>query len=190
MYGGLSVWERLDLDFIRARRRARRARLFAWLGGDFRGVRPPSFEVLRGGAGFGGVRRLGLREVETAKIVGSVGRGRDFDAGFMPTSNRLRSAWMRVDQAFLQGEEFAPVSLYEVDGEYFVSDGNHRVSVARFHGVEFVAAEVTRLKTGETSTAPARRAQPQRHRDPAEEELRRGREAVGQNVGIPSRRGR
>jgi len=37
-----------------------------------------------------------------------------------------------------------------------VIDGNHRVSVARFHGVEWIDAEVTGGKS--VSTRPPRRA--------------------------------
>jgi hypothetical protein len=35
----------------------------------------------------------------------------------------------------------------ELGGEYFVNDGNHRVSVARFHRVEWIDAEVTEYKS-------------------------------------------
>jgi len=35
------------------------------------------------------------------------------------------------------------VSLYKVGGFYFVLDGHHRVSVARYHGVEWIDADVT-----------------------------------------------
>jgi len=35
-----------------------------------------------------------------------------------------------------------PIQLYKVGDVYFVKDGNHRVSVAREHGVEFIDAEV------------------------------------------------
>ena len=35
------------------------------------------------------------------------------------------------------------MSLLELGKEYFVDDGNYRVSVARFHGVEWIDAEVT-----------------------------------------------
>jgi hypothetical protein len=35
-----------------------------------------------------------------------------------------------------------PVQLYKVGDVYFVKDGNHRVSVARERGVEFIDAEV------------------------------------------------
>jgi hypothetical protein len=39
------------------------------------------------------------------------------------------------------------VSLLEFGGVYAVIDGNHRVSVARFHGVEWIDAEVTGTKS-------------------------------------------
>jgi len=48
-----------------------------------------------------------------------------------------------------------PVSLLELGGAYFVIDGNHRVSVARFRGVEWIDAEVIESKS--LSTRPPRR---------------------------------
>ena len=35
------------------------------------------------------------------------------------------------------------MSLYQVGGFYFVLDGHHRVSVARYHGAEWIDAYVT-----------------------------------------------
>ena len=35
------------------------------------------------------------------------------------------------------------MSLYKIGDSYFVADGNHRVSVARYHDVEWIDAEVT-----------------------------------------------
>ena len=35
------------------------------------------------------------------------------------------------------------MSLYKVGESYFVLDGNHRVSVTRYQGVEMIDAEVT-----------------------------------------------
>jgi hypothetical protein len=58
-------------------------------------------------------------------------------------SKRARKRWERIDRAFRRGDELPPVSLCEVDGSYFVLDGNHRVSVARYHGVDWLDAEVT-----------------------------------------------
>lgn len=80
------------------------------------------------------------------QIVGSVGRGSQFDCGFMPAKRGLESRWKRIDRAFHRGEELPPVVLYKLVNSYFVSDGNHRMSVARYqaryHGVEMIEAEV------------------------------------------------
>lgn len=39
------------------------------------------------------------------------------------------------------------MSLYKIDEYYFVLDGNHRVSVYRYHGVEWIDADVTEFRT-------------------------------------------
>ncbi len=38
------------------------------------------------------------------------------------------------------------MSLYKTGEAYFVLDGNHRVSVARYHGVEMIDAVVTEFR--------------------------------------------
>ena len=88
-------------------------------------------------------RRLGLRDVEVSKIVGSVGRPEAFDRSFMPASATLAERWKRVDRAFHRGLDLPAVRLYKMGDSYFVEDGNHRVSVARYQGVETIEAEVT-----------------------------------------------
>jgi hypothetical protein len=40
-----------------------------------------------------------------------------------------------------------PIEAYEVGGAYFVSDGHHRVALARERETDFIDAEVTRLLT-------------------------------------------
>ena len=77
-----------------------------------------------------------------AKIVGSVGRHADFDGGFLPLNASVEERWKRVDRAFHRNEGLPPVTLYKIGDRYFVEDGNHRVSVARFHGVGWIDAEV------------------------------------------------
>ena len=74
--------------------------------------------------------------------MGSVGRSSQFDSGFMPAKRSLEDRWKHVDRTFHRRMELPPVVLYEIGGSYFVSDGNHRVSVARYHGVEMIDAEV------------------------------------------------
>ncbi len=81
--------------------------------------------------------------METARIVGSTGKNEWFDEEFIPLRGASLQRWKRIDRAFRLGLELPPVSLYQLGGVYFVHDGHHRVSVARFHGVERMDAEVT-----------------------------------------------
>ena len=79
-------------------------------------------------------------------MVGSVGRCSDFDGAFLPLRESARRKWERIDRAFHRGEELPPVGLYRIGEKYFVNDGNHRVSVARYHRVEWIDAEVTEFR--------------------------------------------
>lgn len=87
----------------------------------------------------------GLRTVAIEKIIGSEGRYQDFNRYFLPRHSRLKGRWIRVDTAHHEQINLPPVTLYEIGGVYFVRDGNHRVSVGKLQGVEFIDAEVIRL---------------------------------------------
>ena len=89
----------------------------------------------------------GLKTVPIERIVGSEGRYLDFNRIFLPKREHLRGRWTRVDLAHYQQVHLPPVTLYEIGGVYFVRDGNHRVSVARTQGAEFIDAEVISLKS-------------------------------------------
>lgn len=88
----------------------------------------------------------GIRPIPVARVVGTAGRSRDFDRDFLPRNERTRERWRKVEQIFPRGD-FPPIVAYEVDGRYFVVDGHHRVAVAKQRGIEYVDAEVTRLRT-------------------------------------------
>ncbi len=90
----------------------------------------------------------GMRTVPIDRIVGSEGRYRDFSKRFLPRRTHLRGRWERVDVAHHAQITLPPIKLYELGGIYFVRDGNHRVSVARTQGVEFIDAEVVSLNIG------------------------------------------
>ena len=90
---------------------------------------------------------MGLKTVPIKKIIGSEGRYNDFDGHFLPRTNELRQRWINVDQAHLSDVILPPIQLYELAGLYFVRDGNHRVSVAKTQGVEFIDAEVISLQS-------------------------------------------
>ncbi len=139
--------EQADRDFGRARRRAWVRRLAAHVRGrpSSRDAQPSFDEARRSFRAYNRVRR-GMRVVDLEKVVGSVGRSRDFDGFFMPLRASAGRKWKRVDLAFHRGKDLPPVRLYRLGDAYFVEDGNHRVSVARFHGLPSVEAEVTEFR--------------------------------------------
>jgi hypothetical protein len=145
--GYMSVEEQVDKDFVRARHRALAGRVAAFFRGEREGRGLLSFDEVRRVERATGGLRLGRKDVEVCRIVGSVGRYRQFDRGFMPKKGSLQGKWKRVDMAFVRGEELPPVSLYKIGDKYFVQDGNHRVSVARYQGVEMIDAEVVEFLT-------------------------------------------
>ncbi len=87
----------------------------------------------------------GVRPIEVEKIIGSEGRYHDFTLAFYPKKEMLRSRWQSVDDAHLKNVNLPPISVYKLADTYFVRDGNHRVSVAKMQGVEFIDAEVVEL---------------------------------------------
>ncbi len=134
------------VDFGRARRRALIRRLNGAMRKDTSSL--PAFEEVRRSLGvFNRLPFARTETVEVEKIVGSVGRRNDFDACFLPVHSNVSSRWERVYSAFQRGEELPPVSLYKMGDAYFVNDGNHRVSVARYHGVESIDAEVVAFRS-------------------------------------------
>jgi hypothetical protein len=72
---------------------------------------------------------------------------RDFDHTFLPAKASVGEKWKRIDWAFHRGQELPPVILYKVGLPYLVEDGNHRVSVAHYQGVEWIDAEVVELRS-------------------------------------------
>jgi hypothetical protein len=150
----MNLEDQVDLDFTVARRRARLSRLKELLlRRDSTGSTLLSPEETRRGVPASGSMYRGRRTVEVLRIVGSVGKHQQFDPNFMPLSKASPEKWKRVDRAFRLGQELPPVSLLELGGDYFVIDGNHRVSVARFHGVEWIDAEVTEARSLNTRAA-------------------------------------
>src|SRR5918994_1643358 len=139
--------EQADKDFSRARRRAFLKRVGAYLRKDPASNQLLSFDEVRSTLGAVEQAYLGMRVVPETKIVGSVGRHREFDRAFLPSKPSLGGRWKKIDQAVLRAEELPPVSLYKIGDAYFVKDGNHRVSVARQQGIEMIDAEVVELRS-------------------------------------------
>jgi hypothetical protein len=147
--------EQVDADFTRARRRARLRALAARIRREHTSNRLLSFEDARRELAANNRRQRGTRVVEMDQIVGSVGRWRDFDRSFLPARASVGHKWKRIDRAFQRGEDLPPVELYEMGDAYFVVDGHHRVSVARYHDVPTLEASVVEFHP-KLPAAPAR----------------------------------
>ena len=146
--------EQVDADFTRARRRARLRAVAARIRREHTSNRLLSFDDVRRELVANNRHHRGTRVVEADQIVGSVGRWRDFDRSFLPARTSVGHKWKRIDRAFQRGEDLPPVELYEIGDAYFVVDGHHRVSVARYHNVPTVEAAVAEFRPKLTA-APA-----------------------------------
>ena len=135
----------------RVTRRARWRRVWARLRG--RDTRLVPFEDIKKRVGLREQHYQGLQPVPVDKIIGSLGRSRDFDRVFGPVQRHSRGKWISVDSASLAGVALPPISLYKVGDAYFVVDGHHRVSVARENGQTFIDAEVIEVKSRVPVTA-------------------------------------
>jgi hypothetical protein len=89
-------------------------------------------------------RHVGIRSIEVSSIVGTDGRGGDFDRHFEARRPDVRERRRRVASAFPDGD-FPPIEVYKLGDAYFVIDGHHRVAVARQRRMETIDAQVTEL---------------------------------------------
>ncbi|HVM72462.1 MAG TPA: universal stress protein [Anaerolineales bacterium] len=91
----------------------------------------------------------GVFDIPLKAIIGSVGRYNEFTRSFLPRKGQDKVRWARVktmiDDPMSTG--IPPIEVYKVGEVYFVLDGNHRVSVAREEGFEFIEAHVIEVKT-------------------------------------------
>ncbi len=130
-------------DFERAYHRSWWRSVIARLTGRSNELLP--FDEVRQSLPYRGQRDIGLQTVPLEKIVGSVGRYRDFDRAFLPTQRQTTERWVNVRKAHYRDVLLPPVDLYKIGDVYFVKDGNHRVSVARERNQTDIDAYVTEI---------------------------------------------
>lgn len=94
--------------------------------------------------GHEGEIHLGIQDVPTDAIVGSVARVGDFDRRLRPRRQHLRERW---DVVAGVERDLPPVRLIRLNDFHFVEDGHHRVSIARARGTPTVRADVRRIRT-------------------------------------------
>ena len=129
--------------------KARRKELFRRVGGLLTGDRPGSLltlEEVQSTLRSYQQSYLGVRSIPVDSIIGSVSRSQDFDDEFLPRTTAIKKRWENVEHYFAN-RPFPPINVYQVGDAYFVSDGHHRVAIAKQKEVEFIDAEIIEVQT-------------------------------------------
>src|SRR3954452_16019513 len=89
---------------------------------------------------------LGVEAIAIESVVGTVesAKARAFDDLFRP-NRACGSRWKPLWLACRRGDPMSPISVYRVDGEHWLRDGHHRVSVCRVQGTQTIDAEVSEI---------------------------------------------
>jgi len=90
-------------------------------------------------------RDRGVRSVELNRIVGSVGRYKDFDSQFRLKRRASSERLQWIKDAMRQGRNLGPVKLYQIKNEFYVLDGNHRISAAKELAQDEILAHIVEL---------------------------------------------
>ena len=138
-------------DFQRARREAALQQILARLRGKSSTLL--CYDEVRRQLRAGPAVERGLQEISLDKVVGSVGRYRDFTRTFFPKKYSDQERWAQVKAAITDMKGMPPIEVYQIGEAYFVKDGNHRVSVARQLGTATISAYVTEVETRVPLTA-------------------------------------
>jgi len=89
---------------------------------------------------------LGTRDIPVEKIIGTENRSHDFSLNFYPRKTFNKNRWMKVYQLFSTDQMHESIKVIKYGGYFFVRDGNHRVSVAKTLGIEFLTADIVEHK--------------------------------------------
>lgn len=147
----MSVTDDLEIHRLRAESRfeeARRQALFEDLISllTHRDRYPLAYEEIRRELRDYSEIDRGIQMIPLHKIVGSVGRYRDFTRTFLPRRSQVRERWKRLDAALNRLEIWPPIEVYQIGDRYIVRDGNHRVSVARANNLPEIEAHVVEIR--------------------------------------------
>lgn len=136
---------RSESAFNQARMRACLAMAKAWLAGH-----DPCLLSLRSIIGDRSQMQVtyrGLEDISVGSIVGSAGRETEFTRGFYPLTKtaRQKERWRACYTMTAIGIGYTPIEVYQIHQDYFVINGHHRVSVARYLGWQTIQAHVSEL---------------------------------------------
>ena len=97
-----------------------------------------------------GQTRVGLLELPLDRIRGNkeAARNNAFANNFMPLledGTEFAVKWSNLYDSYLQEGIRDAIKVYEYMNEYYVQEGNKRVSVSKYGGTEFILADVIRI---------------------------------------------
>lgn len=127
-------------EFQRLRGQAVRHRLFSRLTGRQRQLL--NLAEVQKQAAVKSRAHGGIKLVPIEQIRGSLNRCHDFDTEFRPLQEYTQERWITIALAHSREESLPPVELVKLDDTYFVTDGHHRISVAKMMGQREIEAEV------------------------------------------------
>ncbi len=139
-YAGKQLFQVARDDFSHAYIKGFIRAMHSWIQRENNDLLP--YDEVRKHIPMRGQHYIGLQQIETQKIIGSVSRFNDFDRAFLPRQTHTRGRWESIDRAYFQDVILPPIDVYKVGDVYFVKDGNHRVSVARERGQAYMDAYV------------------------------------------------
>jgi len=87
---------------------------------------------------------LERQAVRLEDIGGTAGKVDEYDIEFYPLHRRDRQRWVSVCVAMVKDPtQLAPVEMIQVGKAFYVTNGHHRVSVAKMLGYLFIDANIT-----------------------------------------------
>lgn len=112
---------------------------------------PQVLDDVLDGKNVAGRVELGVMSIPTARIIGVVSAGRRtvFSRDFMPLpelNTEFGAKWTALCESHLDDEGIRdPIRCYEYCGDFYVQEGNKRLSVLRYFGAPSVPASVLRI---------------------------------------------
>ncbi len=95
------------------------------------------------------LKSRGVRSIDTADIVGSVGRAQELDCNFRPRGEPWTDRHRLLEAKMQRGEPTEPIKVFlvqrEEKAEYYVVDGHHRVALAKRNAFKELNADVTEV---------------------------------------------
>lgn len=143
MFENMKPDQQSSHDFARAYRRGFLRSIFSLIRHTDNRLLP--FDEVMQHIPMRGEHSVGIKQIETSKIVGTVNRYQDFDRAFLPRQTNTRSRWESINSAYFRDIILPPIDVYKVSDVYFVRDGHHRVSVARERGQYYMDAYVVEI---------------------------------------------